>query len=55
MEVIVKYPNRKLYSRSLKRYVDLGYIKDMVKTNQHFLVIDKQEISGIPTPYSRSK
>ena len=39
METIKKYQNRKLYSTSLKGYVDLNYIKDLVKIGSKFQVI----------------
>lgn len=38
METILKYNNRKLYSKSLKRYVTQEYIIDLVKTNGKFVV-----------------
>lgn len=38
METILKYNNRKLYSKSLKQYVTQQYIIDLVKTNGKFIV-----------------
>lgn len=34
MEYIVKYDNRKLYSKTLNKYVNLDYILDLVKVNK---------------------
>lgn len=34
MEYIVKYDNRKLYSKLESKYVDLGYIEDLVKAEE---------------------
>lgn len=34
MEYIVKYDNRKLYSKSLNKYVNLDYLIDLVKINK---------------------
>jgi polyhydroxyalkanoate synthesis regulator protein len=42
METIVKYGNRKLYSKDLSRYVNLNYVIDLVKTNQNFKVVHHQ-------------
>jgi len=42
METIKKYPNRKLYSTTLSKYVTLSYIIDLVKTEQRFMVIDSK-------------
>lgn len=39
MEVIVKYANRKLYSKTLSKYVTLDYILDLARDkNQVFSV-----------------
>lgn len=49
MEVIKKYKNRKLYSTTLSKYVTIGYILDLVKTGQRFVVVDndtKQDITN---------
>jgi len=40
MEVIKKYDNRKLYSTKLSRYVTLGYIADLVRTNVPFQIVN---------------
>ena len=42
METIKKYNNRKLYSTTLKKYVTLKYILDLVKTDQKFIVIENE-------------
>lgn len=34
MEYIIKYDNRKLYSKTLNSYVNLDYILDLVKVNK---------------------
>jgi polyhydroxyalkanoate synthesis regulator protein len=34
MELIVKYDNRKLYSKTVNSYVNLKYILDLVKLNK---------------------
>jgi len=47
METIKKYPNRKLYSTMLKKYVTLPYIIDLVKTSQKFMVIDNKSKKDI--------
>ena len=39
METLVKYENRKLYSKTLSKYVTLEYIKDLVKSSQTFEVV----------------
>lgn len=39
MEIIVKYENRKYYSKTLSKYVDLNYMFDLAKTKQKFQVI----------------
>jgi len=38
MENIIKYKNRKLYSRKISEYVNLNYIIDLVKSDQSFIV-----------------
>ena len=38
METIIKYDNRKLYSKTLGKYVRQDYILDLVKTGQKFKV-----------------
>jgi polyhydroxyalkanoate synthesis regulator protein len=40
MEEIVKYKNRKLYSRTSKRYVNLTDIKEMVQEKKTVVVTD---------------
>lgn len=40
METIVKYSNRKLYSNTLKKYVNLTYVLDVVKGGQDVVVKD---------------
>lgn len=47
METIVKYNNRKLYSKMTKCYVDLPYVADLVKTSQKFEVIDHKSKENI--------
>ena len=47
MEVIKKYPNRKLYSTAHSTYVTLEYIIDLVKTKQPFMVIDNKSRKDI--------
>lgn len=57
MEYIVKYNNRKLYSKVHNQYVNLDYLVDLVRTNQEnkFTVVkyekgieahDMQDITG---------
>jgi polyhydroxyalkanoate synthesis regulator protein len=38
METIVKYNNRKLYSKTLAKYVNLDYVQDLVNTDQKFSI-----------------
>ena len=40
METIKRYSNRKLYSNSLSKYVNLDYIADLVRTETKFTVTD---------------
>lgn len=40
MEILIKYSNRKLYSKSDKTYVNLDYVKGLVKGNRTFVVVD---------------
>jgi polyhydroxyalkanoate synthesis regulator protein len=40
MEEIVKYSNRKLYSRTESTYITLGYIKEMVQEGRTVVVKD---------------
>ena len=47
METIVKYNNRKLYSKMSKCYVDLPYIADLVRTSQKFEVTDHKSKENI--------
>lgn len=47
METIVKYDNRKLYSRSLKKYVNLSYLIDLAKIGNKFEV--KKYKKGVDT------
>ena len=47
METIVKYGNRKLYSKTTRCYVDLPYVVDLVKTDQNFEVIDHKSKENI--------
>jgi polyhydroxyalkanoate synthesis regulator protein len=39
MEIIVRYENRKYYSKTLSKYVDLNYMLDLAKTKQKFQVV----------------
>lgn len=48
MEIIVKYENRKYYSKTLSKYVDLNYMLDLARTKQKFQVVkfsDNQDIT----------
>jgi polyhydroxyalkanoate synthesis regulator protein len=47
METIVKYNNRKLYSKMSRSYVDLPYIADLVRTSQKFEVTDHKSKENI--------
>ena len=49
MEVIKKYSNRKLYSTTLSKYVNINYILDLVKTKQKFMVVDNKTKGDITT------
>lgn len=40
METIVKYKNRKMYSKKLSKYVNLDYIIDLVKNNNNLEILD---------------
>lgn len=40
MEKLVRYQNRKLYSKKNSCYVDLNYVKDLVDRKIDFEVID---------------
>lgn len=39
MEQIIRYSNRKLYSKSLKKYVNQAYLIDLVKLDSNFQVL----------------
>ena len=39
METIIKYENRKYYSKTLSKYVDLDYMLDLTRTGQRFQVL----------------
>lgn len=41
MKVIKRYPNRKLYSTELKRYIDTNDILDLIANDMKFIIIDK--------------
>lgn len=41
METIIKYNNRKHYSKTLSQYVNIDYIADLEATGQKFKVITK--------------
>lgn len=43
MEYILKYNNRKLYSKHLKKYVNLDYIIDLAKNDVNKFMIVKHE------------
>ena len=47
METIKRYANRKLYSTKVNRYVTVDYIKELVKGNAKFQVIDNETKSDI--------
>lgn len=38
--VILKYKNRKLYSKGLSKYVSLSYLRNLVLNNVSFIVVD---------------
>jgi polyhydroxyalkanoate synthesis regulator protein len=40
METIVKYKNRKMYSKKLSKYVNLDYIIDLVRSNSNLEILD---------------
>lgn len=40
METIVKYKNRKMYSKKLSKYVNLDYIIDLVRNNNNLEILD---------------
>lgn len=40
METIVKYKNRKMYSKKLSKYVNLDYIIDLVKNDNNLEILD---------------
>lgn len=49
MEEIVKYSNRKLYSRKLKHYVNNAYLLDLIRLDHKFIVLEhktEQEVTG---------
>lgn len=39
MEKLIRYSNRKIYSKTLSKYVTLDYVADLVRTNQRFQVL----------------
>lgn len=39
-KVIIKYPNRKLYDKSISKYISLKDIHEMVKADVQLLVIE---------------
>ena len=40
METIVKYSNRKLYSKRLKKYVNNAYLVDLIRVENSFEVLE---------------
>lgn len=49
METIVKYNNRKLYSRKLKHYVNNTYLIDLIRLDHKFEVLEhktEKEVTG---------
>lgn len=40
METIVKYKNRKMYSKKISKYVNLDYIIDLVKSDNNLEILD---------------
>ena len=50
MELIIKYDNRKLYSKTLSAYVGTKYVLDLIKTGQEnsFTILkhDKDKVIG---------
>lgn len=40
METIVKYKNRKMYSKKLSKYVNLDYIIDLVKSDNNIEILE---------------
>ena len=50
MEHIVKYDNRKLYSKTLNKYVNLNYILDLVKIDGNSFKIVKYK-KGVTTDF----
>lgn len=41
---LVKYKNRKIYSKTTKTYVNLDYIANLIKTKTPFVVYEKGDI-----------
>lgn len=41
METIIKYDNRKHYSKAISQYVNIDYIADLEATGQRFEVVTK--------------
>jgi len=49
METIVKYNNRKLYSKKLKHYVNNAYIVDLIRVGHNFQVLEhktNEDVTG---------
>lgn len=47
MVQIIRYKNRKLYSRTLSTYVTLGDIRDIIKQGKSVQITDKESNSDI--------
>jgi polyhydroxyalkanoate synthesis regulator protein len=47
MEVIKKYPNRKLYSLKANGYVTLNYINDLVRSEASFSILEHKTLKDV--------
>lgn len=58
METILKYNNRKLYSKNISKYVNIDYVLDLIKTNGNFCIIDhksKKDVTNLVLSEAISK
>lgn len=58
METILRYNNRKLYSKNISKYVNTNYLLDLIKTNVNFCILDyksKKDVTNLVLSEAISK
>ena len=58
METILRYNNRKLYSKNISKYVNTNYLLDLIKTNVNFCILDyksKKDVTNLVLAEAISK